>query len=249
MRVFAALAALLWAGPAMAQTASQPVDYASASNWLCRPDAEAACTTGLDAVAVGADGSRTPVSFPPAAEAPIGLLLRLSDGLPRAGRLCRHGGLAGAGLDGAAPGGAPNHPLQAVRADLPPAHRRRVGPRPVRGQGSRLGRPLPRRSGGLALVSGPRQPRARRGPGRPQPGDHPAPAADRRGDRRPPGAEARRQRLPGGRSGSGGAGGRAGRRGVQGHAPVPVGGGGRLRLRLGGLPGRRRACARSAVRP
>jgi hypothetical protein len=44
-------------------------DYAVAANWACRPGAEAACTNGLDAVAVSPDGARAPQRFV-AADAP-----------------------------------------------------------------------------------------------------------------------------------------------------------------------------------
>ncbi len=67
-----ALAALLAVGgsAAVAQPAPAyaPPDYVPASSWLCRPDNNALCTTGLDAVAVAADGTRTPVPFVPAAD-------------------------------------------------------------------------------------------------------------------------------------------------------------------------------------
>ena len=71
MRVLAAVVALFWAAPALAQPSSPPPDYGAVASWLCRPGAEAACTRDLDAVAITADGARTPVSFPPAKDTPI----------------------------------------------------------------------------------------------------------------------------------------------------------------------------------
>ena len=68
----AGLAAL--ASAAAAQPPSvvvQPVDYGNAANWVCRPGAETTCTTGLDAMVVGADGGRKPQTFQPAVDPPI----------------------------------------------------------------------------------------------------------------------------------------------------------------------------------
>lgn len=65
-----ALAALGLATPALAQSAA-PVDYSQASSWLCRSGKEAVCTTGLDAMAITADGQRTRQVFTPAANPPI----------------------------------------------------------------------------------------------------------------------------------------------------------------------------------
>ena len=64
---FAASALLAAPGAGAADWATMAVsvspDYAVAANWACRPGAESACTTGLDAVAVTADGQRTPQRF------------------------------------------------------------------------------------------------------------------------------------------------------------------------------------------
>jgi hypothetical protein len=49
--------------PAPAPAEAPVPDYAKAENWACRPDAEADCVQGLDAVAIGADGKRTPAPF------------------------------------------------------------------------------------------------------------------------------------------------------------------------------------------
>lgn len=55
-----------WAAAAVA-----PVDYGKPVNWVCRPGKEGACTGGLDAVTVRADGSRMPRKFTPSANPPI----------------------------------------------------------------------------------------------------------------------------------------------------------------------------------
>ena len=66
---------LAMASTAVAQTtpppAPAPVDYAAASSWVCRPGEETTCTTGLDAMAISADGSRAFQAFQPAADPPI----------------------------------------------------------------------------------------------------------------------------------------------------------------------------------
>lgn len=71
----AALALINWlalAGPAPAQPApSAPIDYGQPATWVCRPGAEAICTTGLDAMVVTASGQRTPEVFTPADHPPI----------------------------------------------------------------------------------------------------------------------------------------------------------------------------------
>ncbi len=70
--VFVAFCAGLMAtqgGPARA--ADAPPDYSQAAAWICRPGQEGACTTGLDAMIVAADGKRTPENFTPAADPPI----------------------------------------------------------------------------------------------------------------------------------------------------------------------------------
>lgn len=54
---------LLLAGPGSAQPVPPPPDYAPASAWLCRADSEVLCTSGLDALAIGDDGGRTPMPF------------------------------------------------------------------------------------------------------------------------------------------------------------------------------------------
>jgi hypothetical protein len=46
-------------------------DYGRTANWICRPGNEGACTRGLDAVTVTADGARTKQNFTPAAAPPI----------------------------------------------------------------------------------------------------------------------------------------------------------------------------------
>jgi hypothetical protein len=58
-----AAAGLLLANAADAQSVPPPPDYASASAWLCRADSETLCTSGLDAVGVANDGTRTPLPF------------------------------------------------------------------------------------------------------------------------------------------------------------------------------------------
>ena len=50
------------AAPATADAPTAP-DYARPGNWACRPGADADCVQGLDAVAIGADGKRTPAPF------------------------------------------------------------------------------------------------------------------------------------------------------------------------------------------
>jgi hypothetical protein len=81
LKTLLAMAALGLATPAGAQsspplgyglaTPAQAVDYSQASSWLCRPGKEAVCATGLDAMAIAADGQRTRQSFTPAATPPI----------------------------------------------------------------------------------------------------------------------------------------------------------------------------------
>lgn len=70
MRVLALFAAatLLVSTAARGEAPAGAVDYSAAANWICRPGAEAACTAGLDAVEVRADGSRTLRPFHPAAD-------------------------------------------------------------------------------------------------------------------------------------------------------------------------------------
>ncbi len=67
-RMIAAGMALV-ATAALAQPAppAPAVDYSPAAAWLCRADSETLCTSGLDAVAVASDGTRTPEPFVPAA--------------------------------------------------------------------------------------------------------------------------------------------------------------------------------------
>ena len=48
--------------PAIADAPAAP-DYARPEDWACRPGADADCVQGLDAVAIGADGKRTPAPF------------------------------------------------------------------------------------------------------------------------------------------------------------------------------------------
>lgn len=64
-RTIAGLAGVALTLVAVAATAKPvpPPDYAPASAWLCRADSAGLCTTGLDAVAVAADGTRTPLPF------------------------------------------------------------------------------------------------------------------------------------------------------------------------------------------
>lgn len=73
---------LLAAAPACAQPAPRAqepapataagADYTRGAAWLCRPGRQDACSTAqLDAVAVAADGRRTPQPFTPAAAPPI----------------------------------------------------------------------------------------------------------------------------------------------------------------------------------
>lgn len=54
-----------------AVTRSAGVDYAQAANWVCRPDAETICTSGLDVLVVMADNRRRLRRFIPAAAPPI----------------------------------------------------------------------------------------------------------------------------------------------------------------------------------
>ena len=53
--------------PASQDAADAPVaaapDYAMPADWACRPGAETACTTGLDAIIVSSDGQRLPQAF------------------------------------------------------------------------------------------------------------------------------------------------------------------------------------------
>ncbi|WP_174299881.1 DUF3089 domain-containing protein [Caulobacter sp. S45] len=74
MRSFALAAVLLAlsAVGATAQPSTPPLpDYANPAAWVCRPGEETACTTGLDAMVITADGARTPQTFQPAADPPI----------------------------------------------------------------------------------------------------------------------------------------------------------------------------------
>jgi hypothetical protein len=70
LKTFLAMAALGLASPVLAQPAAQ-VDYSQPASWLCRPGKESVCTTGLDAMAITADGQRTRQAFTPAANPPI----------------------------------------------------------------------------------------------------------------------------------------------------------------------------------
>ena len=72
MRLLALAALLLGlASAAAAQPPPAPPDYGDPANWICRPDREATCTTGLDAMVIGADGTRTPQTFQPLADPSI----------------------------------------------------------------------------------------------------------------------------------------------------------------------------------
>jgi hypothetical protein len=51
--------------------ASGGTDYSVAAHWVCRPGADAVCTTGLDANIQNADGSTTSLPFTPAADPAI----------------------------------------------------------------------------------------------------------------------------------------------------------------------------------
>lgn len=63
---------LISSGPVGAEEPPQtPIDYGQPATWLCRPGNDGICTTGLDALIVGADGTRTPQPFAPAADPPI----------------------------------------------------------------------------------------------------------------------------------------------------------------------------------
>ena len=66
-----AAAALALALPAAAQSRAPNPDYSQDSAWMCRAGNQAACTTGLDAMRVTADGTRTPETFTPAADPKI----------------------------------------------------------------------------------------------------------------------------------------------------------------------------------
>jgi hypothetical protein len=70
LKTLLAVAALGLTTPALAQPAA-PVDYGQPVSWVCRPGKEAVCTTGLDAMAIAADGQRTRQAFAPAADPPI----------------------------------------------------------------------------------------------------------------------------------------------------------------------------------
>jgi len=66
------LVSALFAGPAMAADPVQtPVDYGQPSSWLCRPGQETICTSGLDAMVVGPDGSKARQTFVAAANPPV----------------------------------------------------------------------------------------------------------------------------------------------------------------------------------
>jgi hypothetical protein len=56
--------------PAPAEASPAP-DYAKPESWACRPGAEDDCVHGLDAVAIAADGKRTPTPFVAAADPKI----------------------------------------------------------------------------------------------------------------------------------------------------------------------------------
>ena len=74
MPSFLAATLLFLAAPAAAAPSPPtppPASYADPASWLCRPGKEAACTTGLDAMVVTADGARTLQTFQPAADPPI----------------------------------------------------------------------------------------------------------------------------------------------------------------------------------
>jgi hypothetical protein len=66
-----AFAALALASTAAAQPGTPAPDYGQDSAWLCRAGNQTACTTGLDAMRVTADGTRTPETFTPAADPKI----------------------------------------------------------------------------------------------------------------------------------------------------------------------------------
>jgi hypothetical protein len=54
-----------------AEPAWAPIDYGQASAWLCRPGNQDICTSDLDAMVVGADGSKVAEKFVAAADPPI----------------------------------------------------------------------------------------------------------------------------------------------------------------------------------
>ncbi|MFK5151215.1 hypothetical protein ACI4CU_28080, partial [Klebsiella pneumoniae] len=61
---FLALLALAGSGAAAGVAAAAP-DYGQRANWVCLPSDEARCTSGLDAIDVAADGTRTALTFSP----------------------------------------------------------------------------------------------------------------------------------------------------------------------------------------
>src|SRR5258708_19439098 len=50
---------------------SNATDYSVAAHWVCRPESDTVCTTGLDALVQFADGSTQAQPFTPAANPPI----------------------------------------------------------------------------------------------------------------------------------------------------------------------------------
>jgi hypothetical protein len=71
LQAAAAALGLGLAGAASAQAPAPPIDYANPATWVCRPGKEAVCTTGLDAMRVDADGTRTFEAFQPLADPPV----------------------------------------------------------------------------------------------------------------------------------------------------------------------------------
>lgn len=59
-------------GPALDRYADyQSVNYDDPSHWVCRPDTEDICDSGLDATVVEADGTRTVEPFEPSTDPPV----------------------------------------------------------------------------------------------------------------------------------------------------------------------------------
>jgi hypothetical protein len=68
---FALLVALAATPPSAPASTPGATDYSLAANWVCRPGAESACTSDLDAKVVGPEGAAKALPFAPAADPAI----------------------------------------------------------------------------------------------------------------------------------------------------------------------------------
>ena len=171
-------------------------DYSIASNWLCLPGHEDACSANEDATVVAAERHTESGEIPRRQEGAGRLLLCLSDRVARSRRQQRHAARPrGDGRDRAAVRTLRQR-LHDLRAALSPVHAdgaRRAHDGQADGDAGRSAARLSRRRRCLELLSRALQSRPRRRPDRTQPGLGRADRADQERDRRQADPEAARR--------------------------------------------------------